>query len=232
AGDDTSHVMIIDSGWVKVSIRDGSAEKIVAVRGQGDVVGERAALTAGVRSATVTALDEVSAMVIPAERFAEFLRGHPRAAEVLERQVTERRKEDRGRLFPANRAGASRAGAERDAAERRLAWLLSDLAQRRGGHQHAVFTLPMSQQELADWAGTSADAVGRFLRSWRGRGIVARSERSRRLTVIDLDRLAALSDTALSDTTPSDPAPSYAAPSHTLPPAARAIRLPNGSPLA
>jgi hypothetical protein len=129
--------------------------------------------------------------VIPAERFAEFLRRHPRAAEVLERQVTERRDEDRARLFSAEDAGTERA-----AAERRLAWLLSDLAQRRGSHHHAVFTLPMSQQELADWAGTSADAVGRFLRSWRDRGIVARGERSRRLTVIDLAGLAALSDTA------------------------------------
>ena len=194
AGEDTSQVMIIDSGWVKVSVRDGTgaAEKILAVRGQGDVVGERAALTTQVRSATVTALDEVSAMVVPAERFAEFLRGHPRAAEVLERQVTERREEDRARLFPGERAGA----------ERRLAWLLFDLAQRRGGYQHtsaAVFTLPMSQQELADWAGTSADAVGRFLRSWRDRGIIARGERSRRLTVIDLDGLAALCDVAPPD---------------------------------
>jgi len=188
AGEDTSQVMIIDSGWVKVSVRDNrdNTEKILAVRGQGDVVGERAALTTQVRSATVTALDEVSAMVVEAERFAEFLRSHPRAAEVLERQVTERREEDRIRLFPAERAGA----------ERRLAWLLSDLAQRRGGHQHAMFTLPMSQQELADWAGTSADAVGRFLRSWRDRGIIARSERSRRLTVVDLDALAALCDVA------------------------------------
>ena len=195
AGEDTSQVMIIDSGWVKVSVRDdpGSAEKILAVRGQGDVVGERAALTAGVRSATVTALDEVSAMVVPAERFAEFLRGHPRAAEVLERQVTERREEDRARLFPGERAGP----------ERRLAWLLLDLAQRRGGYQHtsaAVFTLPMSQTELADWAGTSADAVGRFLRSWRDRGIIARSERSRRLTVIDLGGLARLCDAGPQDT--------------------------------
>jgi len=202
AGEDTSQVMIIDSGWAKVSVRDGGAEKILAVRGQGDVVGERAALTAGVRSATVTALDEVSAMVVPAERFAEFLRGHPRAAEVLERQVTERREEDRARLFPAERAGA----------ERRLAWLLLDLAQRRGGYQHtaaAMFTLPMSQQELADWTGTSADAIGRFLRSWRDRGIVARGERSRRLTVIDLDGLAALCDVASPET--------------------RAVRAPNGS---
>ncbi len=195
AGEDTSQVMIIDSGWVKVSVREGpgTGEKILAVRGQGDVVGERAALATGVRSATVTALDEVSAMVVPAERFAEFLRGHPRAAEVLERQVTERREEDRMRLFPGERAGA----------ERRLAWLLLDLAQRRGGYQHtsaAVFTLPMAQTELADWAGTSADAVGRFLRSWRDRGIIARSERPRRLTVIDLDGLAALCDVAPPDT--------------------------------
>ena len=149
--------------------------------------------TTGVRSATVTALDEVSAMVVPAERFAEFLRGHPRAAEVLERQVTERREEDRMRLFPGDRAGA----------ERRLAWLLLDLAQRRGGYQHtsaAVFTLPMSQTELADWAGTSADAVGRFLRSWRDRGIIARSERPRRLTVVDLDGLATLCDAGPQDT--------------------------------
>ena len=117
AGEDTSQVMIIDSGWVRVSVREpGGAEKILAVRGQGDVVGERAALTTLVRSATVTALDEVSAMVVPAERFAEFLRSHPRAAEMLQRQVTERREEDRARLFPGERAGA----------ERRLAWLLLD----------------------------------------------------------------------------------------------------------
>ena len=149
AGEDTAQVMIIDSGWVKVSIREdpGTAEKILAVRGQGDVVGERAALTPGVRSATVTALDEVSAMVVPAERFAEFLRGHPRAAEVLERQVTERREEDRMRLFPSERAGA----------ERRLAWLLLDLAQRRGGYQATVFTLPMSQTELAGAHRTDRD---------------------------------------------------------------------------
>jgi CRP-like cAMP-binding protein len=187
AGDDSSQVMIIDAGWVKVSVREGSdaAEKILAVRGQGDVVGERAALMTQVRSATVTALDEVSAMVLPAERFAEFLSSHPHAVEVLQGQIAERREEDRARRFPGEPAGT----------ERRLAWLLFDLAQRRGGYQHssaAVFTLPMSQHELADWVGTSADAIGRFLRSWRDRGIVARTGQSRRLTVVDLDALAAI----------------------------------------
>ena len=32
AGEDTSQVMIIDSGWVKVSVSDGATEKILAVR--------------------------------------------------------------------------------------------------------------------------------------------------------------------------------------------------------
>jgi CRP-like cAMP-binding protein len=189
AGDESSQVMIIDSGWVKVSVEVNAGaearEDILAIRGQGDVVGERAALTTQVRSATVTALDEVSAMVVPAERFAEFLRGHPRAAEVLQRQIIERREEDRTRLSLGEPAGP----------ERRLAWLLLDLAQRRGGYQQvssAMFTLPLSQQELADWAGTSPDTVGRFLRSWRERGIIARSDRARRLTVVDLDGLAAI----------------------------------------
>jgi CRP-like cAMP-binding protein/tetratricopeptide (TPR) repeat protein len=190
-GDESTQVMIIDSGWVKVSVRSGSegGEQILAVRGQGDVVGERAALTTRVRSATVTALDEVSAMVVPAGRFTEFLRGHPRAAEVLERQVAERRREGRMRSTPS----------ERSSAEQRLAWLLLELARRRGGHQHpssATFTLPMSQQELADWVGTTSDVVSRFLKSWREHGIIDRHQRPRRLAVIDIDGLAAICDPA------------------------------------
>ncbi len=194
-GDDSSQVMVIDSGWVKVSVtaengatETGAREKILAVRGQGDIIGERAALNTQVRSATVTALDEVSAVAVPAERFKEFLLGHPRAVEVLERQVRERRDEDRARRFRGESAGA----------ERRLAWLLYDLASRRGGYDQGaspVFTLPMSQQELADWVGTSADAVARFLRGWRERAIIDR-DRARRLTVIDLAGLAAICDTA------------------------------------
>ena len=114
-GDDSSDVMIIDSGWVKVSVKFSAGaeagEKIVAVRGQGDLIGERAALTMQVRSATVTALDEVSAMAVHAERFAEFLRGHHRAAEVLERQVVSAVKKTGRGSFPVS--GAARSGAWR-----------------------------------------------------------------------------------------------------------------------
>ncbi len=191
-GDESSQVMIIGSGWVKVSVpaddvrAGGVGEQIIAVRGPGDVVGERAALVMRARSANVTALDEVRALVVTAERFVEFLVGHPRAAEVLERQERERREEDRARQFPG----------EPTDGERRLAWLLVELAQRRGGagqDSPALLTLPMSQQELADWADVSLDAVGRFVRSWRERGIVLTDRRQ--VSVVDLDALVAISGT-------------------------------------
>jgi len=205
-GEESSQVMIIKSGWTKISVRAGAGEQIIAVRGPGDVVGERAALLARVRSASVIALDEVRAMVVSAERFTEFLVGHPRAAKVLDRQVRERREEDRGRHIPGELRGP----------RRRLAWLLFELAQRRGGHQsaagsagppsgpaaggsakppmegsqgvHTVLELPMSRQELADWADISLDAVAKSLRSWRDLGIV-RTDR-RMVSVLDLDGLA------------------------------------------
>jgi CRP-like cAMP-binding protein len=137
AGDEASRVMIIDSGWVKVSVRVGARaearEEILAVRGQGDLVGERA-LTAQVRSATVTALDEVSAMVVPAERFAEFLRGHPRAAEVLQLQIIERREEDRARRSGRpGRRGPERGGHHRGRAHSRRARAQGQARRRSGG---------------------------------------------------------------------------------------------------
>ena len=215
-GDESSQVMIIDSGWVKVSVatETGAGEKILAVRGQGDIIGERAAVTMQVRSATVAALDEVSAMVVPAERFVEFLRGHPRAAEVLQRQEIERRKEDRERPFRG----------EPGSAEQRLAWLLSELAKRRGGYHgpSAAFTLPMSQHELADWADTTADAVARILRVWRERGIIVRSDRPRRVTIVDVDGLAAIWDGASGAPPKSPPAP----PEHATAPGPQSARPP------
>ena len=47
-GDESSHVMIVESGWAKVSVTVGAdaGEQIIAVRGPGDVIGERAALLA------------------------------------------------------------------------------------------------------------------------------------------------------------------------------------------
>src|SRR3954447_14623539 len=66
-------VIVIKSGWTKVSVRIGRHERIIVLRGPGDLVGEWAVVTESARSATVVAVDTVSALVIRAERFRAVL---------------------------------------------------------------------------------------------------------------------------------------------------------------
>ena len=181
-GDETSDVFVIESGWVRVSIQIGDREQIIAVRGPGDVVGERAVLTMDPRSATVTTLNEVRAWVVRARRFAEFLEDHPAARESIKHLNEERDAEDRRRW------GAPEAAAT----DRHLAGLILRLARRTGWDDRdpsAVLELPMSATELTSWADATPSAVGRYLRSWRRRGIVL-NDSGAHVLVIALARLS------------------------------------------
>jgi CRP-like cAMP-binding protein len=169
-GDEASaDVFVIESGWVKISVEIGGREQIVAVRGRGEVVGERAGRTKGARSATVAALDEVRVLVVPGAWFTTFLAGHPGALRSVKRLEEEREAEDEARRWDAP---------EPDGMEWHLAELILNLARRCGWDERdgsAAITLPMSAAELASWANADAGAVVRCLRSWSGLGIVAAS---------------------------------------------------------
>ena len=174
--DNTSDVLVIKSGWAKVTVETGNRTQIIAVRGPGDVVGERAAITGGFRSATVVALDNVRALVISAGRFRDIIAEHPHVLEVLNRQEFERLAEDADSGFAHDRVGV----------ERRLAGLLLELALRRGGYQpdgSVTITLPMSHQELADWVDAHPEAVESYLNSWRRLGIIHSA--GQHITVVD-----------------------------------------------
>ncbi|MFI0446404.1 Crp/Fnr family transcriptional regulator [Actinomadura sp. 6N118] len=88
-------VIVILSGWAQVCSGTGSEERIVALRGPGDLIGERAALMVRSRSATVVTHDTVETLVVPAEGFAAFLEERPRAAALLEQQLYGRLNENR-----------------------------------------------------------------------------------------------------------------------------------------
>jgi CRP-like cAMP-binding protein len=88
--------MVIQSGWTKVCVDVAGRERILAIRGVGDLIGERAVLRVRSRSASVVALDAVATLLMPAEDFAAFLDDHPRVLAVLERQVYDRLTEERG----------------------------------------------------------------------------------------------------------------------------------------
>jgi CRP-like cAMP-binding protein/class 3 adenylate cyclase len=89
-GERADHVMVILGGQVEIRVEENGGERAVAVRGLGQLVGERAALKVSVRSATVVALEMVWALVIQTKDFAAFISSHPRALTIVQDQQYQR----------------------------------------------------------------------------------------------------------------------------------------------
>jgi CRP/FNR family cyclic AMP-dependent transcriptional regulator len=93
-GDTADRVLLVRAGHVRVAARgaDGS-EVLLAERGPGELLGDLAAIDGRPRSASVTAVDEVHALVVPLRAFRGFLMDNPRAAlallELLSRRLRE-----------------------------------------------------------------------------------------------------------------------------------------------
>ena len=63
-GGRADHVLVILGGQAKICVDENGTERVLAIRGLGQLVGERAALEISVRSATVIALDMIWALVV------------------------------------------------------------------------------------------------------------------------------------------------------------------------
>lgn len=182
-GERSGGVVVLLSGYVKVSVlaADGT-ETLLAARGPGDLLGELACIDGKPHSATAIALGEVEAVVVDAEAFRTFLAVHGRASTVLLRTLSLRlRDADRQRVELGSFDATSRVCSR-----------LVELAVLHGRPTDTgiEITLPLSQEELAAWTGSSREAVAKVLRRLRERGLV--ETRRRRLTVADLDRLTRL----------------------------------------
>jgi len=90
-GERADHVMVILGGQVEIRVEENGSERVVAVRGLGQLVGERAALKVSVRSATVVALGMVWALVAETKDFAAFISAHPRVLDIVQDQKYQRR---------------------------------------------------------------------------------------------------------------------------------------------
>jgi Cyclic nucleotide-binding domain len=89
-GERADHVMVILGGRVKVCVDENGRERVLAVRGLGQLVGERGALKVSVRSATVVALDMIWALVVQTKDFAAFITAHPRVLDIVQSQLYQR----------------------------------------------------------------------------------------------------------------------------------------------
>jgi len=180
-GEQSDRVLAILDGRVKVSLvtADGK-EVLLAVRGPGDILGELAFIDGEPRSATATALDPVSSVVVSAADFTRFLESHPRVALLLLRMVSRRLRD--ADLKRAEFAAFDTVG--------RVASRLLELAERFGEPTAAngiLITLPLTQEELAGWTGSSREAVSKALSTLRSVGFIETKRRA--ITILDVTGL-------------------------------------------
>jgi CRP-like cAMP-binding protein len=178
-GDPATHVYILLAGWVKIlsATKDGH-EIVLALRGDGDIVGEIGGET-GHRNATIRAIGNVRALNVPYDKFRSFLDTSLGASHAYRRVVTHRWNDADAIL----RTRAVTTGAQR------LAALLLNLADRHGRQMNGSIDLamPLSQEELASLAGTSRATVTRAFGNWRKRGLIRTGQR--RITIMNVNGL-------------------------------------------
>ncbi len=180
-GDRSNHVVLLRSGFVKVTARlDNGHEALLAIRVGGDVVGEMAAIDDGApRSATVTACGEIAASIVRESDLRHFLESHPEAARAVNRIVVQR-------LRWSNQRRVEFGGYP---VKIRLARVLAELAASHGQPvpRGLVIGVDLTQPELAALTGSAEVTIHKALAELRREGLITTGYR--RTTVLDVKRL-------------------------------------------
>lgn len=175
-----TEVMVIISGRVKITYLEIDGREIVLdFRGPGELLGELAVMDGKPRSSSVEAIEPTEVLAVTAAAFKALLAERTGIASALLQDIVRRfRDSDRKRI----EFGASHTIG-------RVVARLLEMVERFGTRTVAGFVidLPITQEELAGWTGSSREAVAKALHSLRELGLIT-TER-RRLTVLDLEGL-------------------------------------------
>jgi CRP-like cAMP-binding protein len=163
-------VLAIEEGWAKVAHTSAGGEQtLLGLRGPGDVIGELSALDGAPRSAGAVAVGAVVALEVPAEDFARALEDSA-AARALIRILADRlRDADRKRIELTTLGTLGR-----------VASRLLEIGERFGAEtpDGLRVELPLSQEELATWCGSSREATVKALRQLRELGEITTGRRT------------------------------------------------------
>jgi CRP-like cAMP-binding protein len=180
-GDTADRVLVLESGRVKVTVpTSAGSDAVLTFRGPGALLGEQALVDRRPRSANVIAVEPVELRVIPASAFRAFLARHPNVALAMLAMLSARLRDSDRRL--AEFAAADTLG--------RVCARLVELCDAHGdpGDAGSVrITLPITQEDLAGWTGSSIESTAKALRSLRSLGWIATGRRA-----IEVHDLAAL----------------------------------------
>jgi CRP-like cAMP-binding protein len=180
--DDRALFVMHGSAKAHAATRDGD-EVITALLGPGDSYGLSVALGSGEAGTEVSALEPVEALLIPGPNLRSLIPTHPgltaACLEAIGRQhaaAAEERLKFAGTNVP-------------DRVYLRLLELADRWGQPRDGYVEVL--VPLTQEELAAWSGTSRESVSKVLHGLRDDRVV--STRRRSIRILDIDRLWELS---------------------------------------
>jgi CRP/FNR family transcriptional regulator, cyclic AMP receptor protein len=179
-GSPPSNMFVIFQGFVKITATNRRGDNApLAARGPAEIVGELAPISGLPRIATIQAIDEVRALVIPRDRLLALLEQMPRiSAELFRSAVFRMQQSDRLRLesggpdFP-----------------QRLAAVLLELAVQYDPDWEVAteMVLPDTQEDLASFARVSRSTLIRGLDELKKRGVLRTARH--RVTIIRPDIL-------------------------------------------
>ncbi|TYC17713.1 Crp/Fnr family transcriptional regulator [Actinomadura syzygii] len=153
-GEPGTSVSLLLAGRVSVTrIVENGSPSLLGIRHPGDLVGEMAVISQGVRAATVTALDRCVVSVLPARAFMKCLTDVPEAMLALSRMTGDR-------LTQANTYRADAAGYE---VEVRLARALLYQAEQSADRESGRPVIKLRQKQLAMLIGAQEGTVQKAL---------------------------------------------------------------------
>lgn len=180
-GDAASEVLLIQRGHIKITVgsKDGR-EVLLEIRGNGDIIGEMGLIDNSVRSATALALTTPTEVLVLSVRDFRTLvdTDQPFTRSLLDEMVRKLRHASFHELELAL-----------DDVSGRVARRLLDLDRRFGRMRAGVVRVksPITQQEIADWAGVSRQAVVKELALLRELDIV--EVKGSVMTILDREAL-------------------------------------------
>ncbi|MFZ0043906.1 MAG: Crp/Fnr family transcriptional regulator [Solirubrobacteraceae bacterium] len=180
-GDPGDSVLVITKGYVKVVVPSGDGgETVLAFRGPGALLGDQALIDSGRRSALVVAVEPVELLVVAASAFRGFLERRPGVMLAMLGVLSARLREADRRLNEFASADVLT----------RVSARIVELCETHGvpGESGTVrIALPISQEELAGWAGASLESTAKALRTLRSLGRITTGRRT--IEVRDLPAL-------------------------------------------
>ena len=176
-GDASTHIYFVERGLIRIDrVTDTGRNVLFELATPGDLIGELGVVDGSPRSASVSTVEDSSVMLIRAAEFMELMSEAPELSIAVLQRVINRMRALSDQLVEVTAQSAAS----------RVAARLMNLIE-YAGHSRAPFEmpLPITQEELGQWAGLSREGVVKGLAELRNGGALDTGRR--RIIVHDLE---------------------------------------------